>query len=614
MVTVSSSGLTTAISNGSATITATVGTVSATVAITVSQQVVRVLISPDALQLNERGQTAQLTADPQDANGITVASASVTWAHEDGAIASVDASGLVTAEGNGTALVTATAGGVQAAIPVQVSFDAILPEVFSITPVGNEYDVWVYEDVVVTFTEDIDPSGSDHIVVTGPSGQVPGTISFSGPVLTFTPAQAYTGFSEITITATTNVQDLAGNALATNVSVTVWTGPNEDQWYTLSNEFLGPGEHLAVSAGACVMQAATSGSTEYFRFVPISGDRYWIRTEATGNSRQLEAADGVGPCLFQGSGNFGGMEWFMVPNFDGTFLLHAGTFGTTKALDGTPSPTMVDVGLFTGQMWTLTERGPVEYTQLPKASFVNITDAPNSQVQLLNDGFGTITDIGALPIVTANYEPNQVVNDEPIGVWHDGFDWYVFNERGVSAPMPLNSAHNVVRPSTMGVSSFVHAATGANLSGGNYTWIDHPSTDGNANAIIFVATVWRGVYVPAPIGVWYDGSRWTVFTEDVSIWPDLTYVHVMVANENSNAHVLTSDGSGEVVIDHPQANGDPDAVITVTQRLGSYNNANIAVYYDGANWVIFNQDGTSISSGAQFNVLIGDGFPADGLN
>ena len=88
----------------------------------------------------------------------------------------------------------------------------------------------------------------------------------------------------------------------------------------------------------------------------------------------------------------------------------------------------------------------------------------------------------------------------------------------------------------------------------------------------------------------------------------------MVANESSNAHVLTSDGSGEVVIDHPQANGDPDAVITVTQRLGSYNNANIAVYYDGLNWVIFNQDGTSIPTGAQFNVLIGDGFPADGLN
>ena len=56
------------------------------------------------------GQTQQLTATVQDQNGATMNGASVTWSTSATSVATVSASGLVTAVANGTATITATAG------------------------------------------------------------------------------------------------------------------------------------------------------------------------------------------------------------------------------------------------------------------------------------------------------------------------------------------------------------------------------------------------------------------------------------------------------------------------------------------------------------------------
>ena len=68
-------------------------------------------VTPANVQLVALGATEQLTAEVRDQNGQAMAGAAVSWASSAAAVATVSSSGLVTAAGNGTATITATAGG-----------------------------------------------------------------------------------------------------------------------------------------------------------------------------------------------------------------------------------------------------------------------------------------------------------------------------------------------------------------------------------------------------------------------------------------------------------------------------------------------------------------------
>ena len=109
VATVDGSGLVTAVGNGSAMVTATSGTASGSATVTVEQTAAEVRVSPDSVTLFAVGDTVRLVAEALDANGEAVVNAGFAWS-SDGAVATVDASGLVTAVGNGSAMVTATSG------------------------------------------------------------------------------------------------------------------------------------------------------------------------------------------------------------------------------------------------------------------------------------------------------------------------------------------------------------------------------------------------------------------------------------------------------------------------------------------------------------------------
>ena len=68
-----------------------------------------VMVTPAAAQLGALGATAQLTAEVRDQNGQAMAGAAASWASDATGAATVGGSGLVTAVGNGTATITATA-------------------------------------------------------------------------------------------------------------------------------------------------------------------------------------------------------------------------------------------------------------------------------------------------------------------------------------------------------------------------------------------------------------------------------------------------------------------------------------------------------------------------
>ena len=118
---VGSTGLLTARSNGTATVTATAGGMSGSATVTVAQAVAAVEMAPGSATLTALGDTLRLTAEASDANGHAVAGAAIGWASSDASVAAVDASGMVTAAANGSATIAATAGSVSGTAAVTVA-------------------------------------------------------------------------------------------------------------------------------------------------------------------------------------------------------------------------------------------------------------------------------------------------------------------------------------------------------------------------------------------------------------------------------------------------------------------------------------------------------------
>ena len=79
-----------------------------------------VTVSPASATLQSLGVTVRLTAAVRDQNGQAMSNAAVAWESSNPSVATVDASGLATAVGNGTATVTATAGSASGAATLTV--------------------------------------------------------------------------------------------------------------------------------------------------------------------------------------------------------------------------------------------------------------------------------------------------------------------------------------------------------------------------------------------------------------------------------------------------------------------------------------------------------------
>ena len=104
-------GNVTGLATGTVTITATSEGQSGTATITVtSVPVASVTVSPATASVSQ-GQTTQLSAVTKDANGNVLTGRGVTWSSSNQAVATVNASGLVTGVAAGSATITATSEG-----------------------------------------------------------------------------------------------------------------------------------------------------------------------------------------------------------------------------------------------------------------------------------------------------------------------------------------------------------------------------------------------------------------------------------------------------------------------------------------------------------------------
>ena len=143
----------TGVSPGSVTITVRSGAASGSTSVTVTPPlpVASVTVSPSSATRVVQGRT-QLSAVVRDANSKVLAGRMIAWTTDNAAVATVDANGLVTGIGLGSAAVSATSEGVSdtaAIIVTAISLVAVDPgasHACGLTPSGAVY-CWGYYDI-----------------------------------------------------------------------------------------------------------------------------------------------------------------------------------------------------------------------------------------------------------------------------------------------------------------------------------------------------------------------------------------------------------------------------------------------------------------------------------
>ena len=165
-----------------------------------------VTVSPATHGLTALGATVQLSAEVRDQNARVMAGATVIWTSSAISVATVDASGLVTAAGNGTATITASAGSASGSAVVTVTQSVasveVSPSVYETDRVGR--------DTLQLTAEALD--GNGHGVAGASSSRGNPVMS---AVATVDASGLVTGVAVGVATITASAGEVAGSAVVT---------------------------------------------------------------------------------------------------------------------------------------------------------------------------------------------------------------------------------------------------------------------------------------------------------------------------------------------------------------------------------------------------------------
>jgi len=167
---------------------------------------------------------------------------------------------------------------------------------------------------------------------------------------------------------------------------------------------------------------------------------------------------------------------------------------------------------------------------------------------------------------------------------------------------------------------YVHTATAANTSG-HITTIDHPDLNGNPDAPIVYVNNYNpggesGVYNNNIAGLWYNGSEWTIYNEDLSPMIIGASFNIYLASDPNNVftHTATPANTGAHIttMDNPLLNGqDPGPFLAMSHYYNPnnvYNTGNYGQYYASGSRRLYDEDQTTaVPEGAAFKVLVDGG-------
>lgn len=210
VATVSSSGVVTGISAGSATITATSEGATGTALVTIAPDPVAVVeVTPSAADINI-GQIVQLTATPRNIAGTPLNGRTVVWSSASPSLATVSSSGVVTGVAAGNAVIIASVDGKQGSAVITVRQVAVAS--VSVSP--STTAIAAGQTVTLTATT-LDASGNTL------TGRIVGWSSSDNAIATVSSNGEVTGVSPGSATITASSEGQSGTATVTVGAVPV---------------------------------------------------------------------------------------------------------------------------------------------------------------------------------------------------------------------------------------------------------------------------------------------------------------------------------------------------------------------------------------------------------
>lgn len=251
-----------------------------------------------------------------------------------------------------------------------------------------------------------------------------------------------------------------------------------------------------------------------------------------------------------------------------------------------------------------------------QAAFIKSVEAGNMADNFSDINHPLSSDPRALVFAMPNWTPNEIYNNNLIGVWYrsGAQQWAIFNQDMSS--MPEDAAFNIqIFDGSTSVKAFVHTATASNISN-NLTVIENPLAS-DPDALVFAtfnlsSSIGGGRSSSHPIGVVYTGTQWAIVNLDLATMPAGAAFNVQVIRRDMNAFVHTATASNTsknwTRIDDPVASDQNALVFAMPVILPGdeavYNSHPMGVWYTKNRWTIFNQDMAPMPEGAMFNILI----------
>jgi uncharacterized protein YjdB len=210
VATVSSSGLVTGISAGTATITATSEGATGTALVTITPDPVAVVeVAPSTASINV-GQSIQLSATPRNIAGNPLLGRTIVWSSGSPSLATVSSSGMVTGVAAGNAIIVATVDGKQGSAVITVRNVPVAS--VSVTPSTSA--ITAGQTVTLAATT-LDASGNTLV------GRVIGWSTSDNAIATVSSSGVVTGVSVGTATITASSEGQSGIATVTVGAVPV---------------------------------------------------------------------------------------------------------------------------------------------------------------------------------------------------------------------------------------------------------------------------------------------------------------------------------------------------------------------------------------------------------
>jgi uncharacterized protein YjdB len=280
VATVSSTGVVTGVAPGSATITATSESKSGSSAITVTPiPVANVTVQPPTLALLV-GQSATVTAVTKDANGNVLTGRVVTWISNNPLVATVSATGVVTAVApGGPVFITASSEGWNGSTTVTVTpvpvgtvtlpatTTLVAGQTTTLTPVVKDANGLVVTDRVVTWTSSnptvatVTSAGLVRALVTGTATITATSETKSGSTaLTVTPAAV--GSVTVAPLTTTIASGSTGTLVATVKDINGTTVTDRLVTWSSSNDLVATVSSSGVVTGLAAGTATITATSE----------------------------------------------------------------------------------------------------------------------------------------------------------------------------------------------------------------------------------------------------------------------------------------------------------------------------------------------------------------